>query len=251
MKSLTHFMIFGVCFFSLQIARAETIHAAVAANFTAAMKDIAAEFEAKSGHKVILSFGSSGKIFAQISHGAPFHIFLSADQAKPAALTKAGLSVPQSQFTYAIGSLVLWSAQPDFLVDGEARLKSGAFNKLALANPKLAPYGAAALEVLTALQLKEATEAKWVQGENISQTYQFVASGNAELGFIALSQVMDKGHIKTGSSWIVPSTLYRPVRQDAVLLKSAEKNTAAIELLAYLRGNDAHQIIHNYGYRTE
>lgn len=232
-------------------AHAENVHVAVAANFTAAMKDVAAQFEKGSEHKVTLSFGSSGKIFAQIQNGAPFQVFLSADQDKPEALEKAGLSVPGSRYTYAIGALALWSSKPGFVDESYTRLKSGDFNKLSLANPKLAPYGAAAIEVLEALKLTEATKSKWVQGENISQTYQFIASGNADLGFVALAQIMDKGHIKGGSSWIVPNELYSPIRQDAVLLESAKDSAGAKALLTYLRSDEARTIIRSYGYKTE
>ena len=242
---------FALSYLLINAAHGENIHVAVAANFTAAMKDIAAQFEKSSEHKINLSFGSSGKIFAQIQNGAPFQVFFSADQAKPEALEKTGLTVPGSRFTYAIGVLALWSAKPDFVNDDASRLKNGDFNKLALANPKLAPYGAAAMEALENLKLKQATEPKWVQGENIVQTYQFVATGNAELGFVALSQIMDKRHIKGGSSWIIPSNLYNPIRQDAVLLKSAKDNTAANALLEYLRSSEARAIIHSYGYKTE
>lgn len=230
---------------------AETVHAAVAANFTTAMKELVTQFEQTSEHKVKLSFGSSGKIFAQIRNGAPFQIFLSADQAKPQALEEAGLTVPGSRFTYAVGALVLWSAKPGLVDSKYSRLKTGEFNKLAFANPKVAPYGAAAMEILQALNLTELTAGKWVQGENIAQTYQFVASGNADLGFVALSQVMDKGHIKTGSSWIVPRELYSPIRQDAVLLTRGQDSIAAKALLKYLTSDTARAIIHSYGYTTQ
>jgi molybdate transport system substrate-binding protein len=230
---------------------AEEIHAAVASNFTAPMKDIAKQYEEESGNKVILSFGSSGKFFAQIQNGAPFQIFLSADENKPDALEKAGLVVTNTRFTYAIGALALWSANPDFIYNNDARLRSGDFNKLALANPKLAPYGVAATEVLKGLGLTESTKSKWVMGENISQTYQFASTGNTDLGFVALSQIMSKGRIEKGSSWIIPSDQYSPIRQDAVLLKNAENNTAAKGLLDYLRSAKARNIIHSYGYKTE
>lgn len=230
---------------------AEEVYAAVASNFTIAMKDIAKQYEEESGNKVVLSFGSSGKFFAQIQHGAPFQVFLSADQNKPDALEKAGFIVPNSRFTYAIGALALWSAKPDFIHNNDTRLKSGDFNKLALANPKLAPYGIAATEVLENLGLTESTKSKWVMGENISQTYQFASTGNTDLGFVALSQIMSKGHIEKGSSWIIPTDQYSPIRQDAVLLKSAENNAAAKGLLDYLRSDKARNIIHSYGYKTE
>lgn len=235
----------------LSTAQADDIYAAVAANFTAPMKDIVAQFELSSNHKVILSFGSSGKFFAQIRNGAPFQLFLSADQDKPQALEDAGLSVADSRFTYAVGALALWSAKPGFIGTGHSRLQSGDFNKLALANPKLAPYGVAAVEVLTALKLKQATESKWVMGENIAQAYQFVGSRNADLGFVALSQLIDKGTVKEGSSWIIPSELYNPIRQDAALLKNAENSSGAKALLAYLRSDKARTIIRAYGYTTD
>lgn len=232
-------------------AYAEEVYAAVAANFTSAMKSIVSQFEADTTHKVRVSYGSSGKIFAQIKNGAPFQVFLSADQVKPEVLEKDGYTVPDSRFTYAIGSLALWSAKSDLVDEHYTALRTGNFNKVALANPKVAPYGAAAIEVLNALELKEATNAKWVQGENIAQTYQFVATGNADLGFVALSQITDKGHVTEGSTWIVPSDLYTPIRQDAVLLKRSEGSAGAIALIDYLRSEKARAIIHSYGYKTD
>jgi molybdate transport system substrate-binding protein len=248
MKTLTGLM--AGCLM-LTSVHAEPVHVAVAANFTAAMKDIAAQFEQNTGHKVVLSFGSSGKLFAQIQHGAPFEVFLSADQAKPRALQEAGMVADNSRFTYAIGALALWSREPGFVDDKAGRLRDVDFHKLALANPRLAPYGAAAVEVLESMNLVQETKAKWVMGENIAQTYQFTASGNADLGFVALSQIMAEGHIKGGSSWIVPADLYEPIRQDAVLLKSASEDAAAKALLAYLKGDEAKAIIESYGYKTD
>ncbi|WP_369920599.1 molybdate ABC transporter substrate-binding protein [Marinomonas polaris] len=252
MRSFTSLSIMLLSFLVLNSSTyAEEIHAAVASNFTAPMKDIAKQYEEDSGNKVILSFGSSGKFFAQIQNGAPFQVFLSADENKPDALEKAGLIITGTRFTYAIGALALWSAKPDFIDNNDARLKSGDFNKLALANPKLAPYGVAATEVLEELGLTESTKSKWVMGENISQTYQFASTGNTDLGFVALSQIMSEGRIAKGSSWIIPTDQYSPIRQDAVLLKSAENSTAAKELLDYLRSDKARSIIHSYGYKTE
>ena len=235
----------------LDSANADEIHAAVAANFTSAMKKVVSQFEADTPHTVKVSYGSSGKIFAQIKNGAPFQVFLSADQVKPEALEKDGYTVPDSRFTYAIGALALWSATPGLVDEHYTALKTGAFNKLAMANPKVAPYGAAAIDVLSALNLTESTKAKWVQGENIAQTYQFVATGNADLGFVALSQIADKGHVAEGSTLIIPGNLYRPIRQDAVLLKRAEGHSAAKALMNYLRSEEARAIIHSYGYKTE
>lgn len=233
------------------IAKAETISAAVASNFTEAMKAIAYEFEIRSGHQVQLSFGSSGKFYAQIKQGAPYELFFSADQLKPALLEQEGLTAPGSRFTYAIGTLALWSADPT-KVDAEAKvLTEGDFKKLAIANPKLAPYGAAAIETLQALGIESSTRNKLVQGENIAQAYQFAATGNAELGLVALSQIIDEGKIKTGSAWIVPANLYTPIRQDAVLLRHAEQSKAARQLLAFVRSEQARALIATYGYQAE
>lgn len=247
-KRLTTLML---SYFLISSAHADDIYLAVATNFTATMKEIVTKFEQSHDHKVITSFGSSGKIYAQIKHGAPFQLFLSADQTKPALLEKEGLTLPGSRFTYAIGALALWSFKPDFVGADFTQLKNNNFNKLALANPKLAPYGVAALEVLDALKLKRLTEPKWVQGENIAQTYQFVATGNADLGFVALSQIMDKGHIQAGSSFIIPRQLYSPIRQDAVLLKRAKNSAGAKALHDYIKSAEAKTIIHVFGYQTE
>lgn len=232
-------------------ANAEKINVAVASNFTAAMKEIVAEFEKETGDQVELSFGSSGKFFAQISNGAPFYVFFSADQDKPIALVNNNLAVSDSRFTYAIGALALWSADPNFIDENASALKQGRFKKLALANPKLAPYGVAAVQTLQNLGLREANEAKWVQGENIAQTFQFVDTGNAELGFIALSQIMEQGKIKKGSAWSVPAALHDPIRQDAVLLNKGRDSAAAKALLQFVRGEKAAIIIKSFGYSVE
>lgn len=233
-----------------QSALAEEIKVAVASNFTAAMNDIVAEFEQHSGHKVLLSFGSSGKFYAQIKNGAPFQAFFSADQAKPAALEEDGLVVAHSRFTYAVGALALWSSKPGLVDDKAGILKRGNFNKLALANPRLAPYGLAAVEVLESLQLKNAIEPKWVQGENIAQTWQFVSTGNADIGFVALSQIMSEGKIVEGSAWVVPADLHSSIKQDAVLLRKGANSEAAVALLNFVRGEQARKIIEAYGYLT-
>jgi len=230
-------------------AMAAEVHVAVAANFAAPMKQIVAEFEKETGHKVVLSFGASGKFYAQIKNGAPFKILLSADDEKPIQLVKDGLAVADSRFTYAIGTLVLWSAKPGF-VDGKGEvLNKGSFNKIAIANPKLAPYGTAAIELLTKRGLLAAITPKFVQGENISQTFQFVSTGNAELGFIALSQVMNDGAITNGSAWIVPGSMHSPIRQDAVLLTTGKDNAAAKALLTYLKSERVKKSIRLYGYQ--
>ena len=233
--------------FSL-FAHADEVQVAVAANFTAPMQQIAAQFEKDSGHKATLAFGATGKFYAQIINGAPFEILLSADDETPARLEKEGLGIVGSRFTYAIGTLVLWSANPT-LVDTKGEiLKSGDFKHLALANPKTASYGTAAVEAMTKLGLMTSLQPRFVQGENISQTQQFIMSGNAELGFVALSQVYKDGKIAGGSAWIVPANLYQPIQQDAVLLSKGKNKPAAFALLAYLKGDKARAIIKSYGY---
>lgn len=229
-------------------AGAAEVTVAVAANFTAPMKQIAADFEKETGHKVLLSFGASGKFYAQIKNGAPFHLFLSADDEKPAQLEKDGLTVPGSRFTYAVGTLVLWSARPGFVDPKGEVLSKGTFDKLSIANPKLAPYGTAAIEVLTKKGLLAAVQPKLVQGENISQAYQFVSTGNADLGFVALSQVMQDGRISSGSAWVVPDNLHSPIRQDAVLLLKGKGNQAAEGLANYLKTDKVKAVIRKYGY---
>ncbi|MEQ9332198.1 molybdate ABC transporter substrate-binding protein [Thalassobaculum sp.] len=225
-------------------ARAGEVHVAVAANFTEAAKEIVGRFEAASGHRAILSFGSTGQLYAQISHAAPFEVFLAADPVRPRMAVEAGLAVPGSQVTYATGRIVLFS--PDrALVTGEATLRDGRFARLAIANPATAPYGAAAVEVLQALGVHETLRERLVQGNNIAQAYQFVATGNAELGFVALSQVV--GHDR-GSRWIVPFELYRPIAQDAVLLRPGAGNTAAVAFMAFLQGPEARAVNRKYGY---
>jgi molybdate transport system substrate-binding protein len=230
------------------LASAEEVNVAVAANFTAPMKQIAADFEKATGHKVLLSYGASGKFYAQIANGAPFQLFLSADDEKPAQLEKDGLVVPGSRFTYAVGTLVLWSPKAGVVdVKGEV-LKKGAFRKISIANPKLAPYGSAAMETLAKLGLEGALAPWTVTGENIAQTFQFVESGNAELGFVALSQVMKEGKIASGSAWIVPAKMHSPIRQDAVLLLKGKGNPAAEALAAYLKTGKVKALIRSYGY---
>jgi len=229
-------------------ALAEEIQVAVAANFTAPMKLIAADFEKDTGHKAVLTFGATGKFYAQISNGAPFEVFLAADDETPARLEKEGAAVNGSRFTYATGKLVLWSAQTG-LVDAQGEvLKKGDFKKIAIAAPKLAPYGAAAVETMNKLGLQAALEPKLVQGESIGQAFSFVSTGNAELGFIALSQVYEGGKIKSGSAWIVPENLHSPIRQDAVLLAKAKDSKAAVQLMAYLKTDKAKAVIRTFGY---
>ncbi len=229
-------------------AHAEQVSVAVAANFTAPMQKIAAAFEADTGHKAELSFGATGKFYAQITNGAPFQILLSADDTTPAKLEREGKVVANSRFTYAIGTLVLWSAKDGYVDDKGAVLKSGDFKHLAIANPKLAPYGLAATQVMDKLGLTATLQPRFVLGENIAQTYQFVATGNAQLGFVALSQVMADGKIAQGSAWQVPADMHEPIRQDAALLETGKGNAAATALMQYLKGDKAKGIIKSYGY---
>ncbi len=242
-------LMLAVAFISIPI-QADTTHIAVASNFTGAMKALINVFEESSTHKVKASYGSSGKIYAQIKHGAPFQLFFSADQAKPLALYQQGLTT-EKPFTYAFGALALWSSHADFQHNELNLLQSNDFNKLSFANPKLAPYGIAAREVLENLKLLQATQKKWVQGENIAQAYQFVGSGNADLGFVALSQVKNKAPY-----WLVPSKLYSPIRQDAVLLSagssiSSGRNKAASAFLHFIRSEQSQAIIESFGYTAK
>lgn len=246
MRRLLAGLISLFCFASSTYAAEVSV--ALAANFSAPMQKIAAAFEQDTGHKAVLSTGATGKFYAQIRHGAPFQLLLAADQTTPERLEREGLAVAGTRFTYAIGQLVLWSTEPG-LVDAEgAVLRSERFTRIALADPKLAPYGAAALETLDKLGLRQQLQSKFVQGENIAQTYQFVASGNAPLGFVALSQVFADGRIREGSAWIVPAELHSPLLQDAVILKAGADNPAALALADYLRGEKARSIMQSYGY---
>ena len=231
-------------------AHAEDISVAVAANFTAPMKLVAAEFEKESGHKVVASFGSTGKFYAQIKNGAPFEVLLAADDETPAKLVKEKAGASGSQFTYAVGKLVLWSAKPGLVDSTGSVLNRGDFAHLSLADPKLAPYGAAAVQTLKALGIFEALQPKIVTAENITQAYQFVGSGNAELGFVALSQVRkdDKDGKLEGSSWLVPAHLYTPIRQDAVILEPGKGKPAVEALMKFLKGDKAKAIIKPFGY---
>jgi molybdate transport system substrate-binding protein len=237
--------VLGVTWLGVAVHAAE-VQVAVAANFTAPMQKIAPLFEADTGHKVVLSFGSTGRFYAQIKNGAPFDVLLAADDETPAKLEAEAQG--SSRFTYAIGQLVLWSKQPALVDDKGDVLKTGKFEKIALADPKLAPYGLAAVESLTKLGLIDGLRPKFVQGENIAQTYQYVASENAALGFVALSQVWVDGKLREGSAWRVPAHLHNPIRQDAILLNKGKDNLAAAALMQYLRSEKARAVIQSFGY---
>ncbi|QKL01644.1 molybdate ABC transporter substrate-binding protein [Pseudomonas sp. NY5710] len=234
--------------FAFNTAWADEVQVAVAANFTAPIQAIAKDFEHDTGHKLVAAYGATGQFYAQIKNGAPFEVFLAADDTTPKKLEEEKQIVPGSRFTYAIGTLALWSAK-DGYVDAKGQvLKHNAFSHLAIANPKAAPYGLAATQVLDKLQLTEATKGKIVEGQNITQAFQFVSTGNAELGFVALSQIFKDGKVTQGSAWIVPANLHDPIRQDAVLLDKGKDNAAAKALIEYLKGPKAAALIKSYGY---
>lgn len=229
-------------------AQAGEVQVAVAANFAAPMEKIAADFAADTGHKAVVATGSTGKFYTQIKNGAPFEVLLAADDETPKKLEAEGLAVAGSSRTYAIGKLALYSTKPGYVdAQGEV-LRQGTFQHLSVANPKLAPYGAAAMETLKALGLEQTLQPRIVQGENIAQAYQFVATGNAELGFVALSQISNPAQPAAGSWWVVPASLYTPIRQDAVLLKKGEGQAAAAALLEYLKSDKARALIRSFGY---
>ena len=228
--------------------QAGEVQVAVAANFAGPFQKIAAVFQAETGHTTKVSVGSTGKFHTQIKEGAPFEVLLAADQETPKKLEDEGLAAKGQGFTYAKGKLVLWSAKEGFADCKGAVLKKGSFSHLAVANPKLAPYGAAGLETLKALGLTDALTPKIVQGDNIAQTFQFIATGSAELGFVALSQVASPDKPAGGAYWLVPAKLYAPILQDATLLKKGEGNAAAAALLKFLQGDKAHIIIKAFGY---
>lgn len=229
-------------------AQADEVLVAVAANFAAPMTRLAEAFTAATGHTLKLASGATGKFYSQIVAGAPFEVLLSADDETPRRLIAEGHAVAGSAFTYAVGQLVLWSATPGLVDPQGAVLASGRFQKLAIANPKTAPYGRAAVEVLAARGLTAALAPKLVTGESVAQAYQFIATGNAELGFVALSQVSVPGKAPVGSTWRVPASLHAPMRQDAVLLKAGAGKPAAAALLQWLRTEPAQAVIQSYGY---
>ena len=234
--------------FTVGTACADDVQVAVAANFTAPIQAIANDFEKDTGHKLIAAYGATGQFYTQIKNGAPFEVFLAADDSTPEKLEKEGETVPGSRFTYAVGTLALWSAK-DGYVDPEGQvLKEGTYQHLAIANPKAAPYGLAATQVLEKMGLTEKVKDKLVEGQNITQAYQFVSTGNAQLGFVALSQIYKDGKVSSGSAWIIPEALHDPIKQDAVILKKGANNPAAKALTEYLKGPKAAAIIKSFGY---
>lgn len=226
-------------------AAAAEVRVAVAGNFVPAMEALEAAFEAETGHEVTLAAGSTGKLYAQIVHGAPFDVFLAADEDRPARLEAGGMTVPGSRFTYAVGRIVLWA--PDGAAN-EERLKAGDFRRLAVANPSLAPYGAAAMQVIGAVGVEEALAPKLVLGEDVGQAFAFVRTGNAELGFVALSQILALPEEERGGWWTPAQALYTPVRQDAALLRRGAENEAATAFLDFLRSAAGRAVLERYGY---
>ncbi|WP_191487544.1 molybdate ABC transporter substrate-binding protein [Pseudomonas sp. FEN] len=237
----------GVLAFST--AQAAEVQVAVAANFSAPIQAIAADFEKDTGHKLVAAYGATGQFYTQIKNGAPFEVFLAADDSTPAKLEKEGDIVAGSRFTYAVGTLALWSAK-DGYVDAKGQvLKDNQYQHLSIADPKAAPYGLAATQVLDKLGLHDKVKDKLVTGQNITQAYQFISTGNAELGFVALSQIYKDGKVTSGSAWIVPANLHDSIRQDAVILNKGKDNIAAKALVDYLKGPKAAAIIKSYGYQ--
>jgi molybdate transport system substrate-binding protein len=224
---------------------------AVAANMASPMKRIAADFQLASGHELVVALGSTGRFYAQMHGGAPYEVLIAADEETPARLEREGLAVPGSRYTYAVGRLVLWSADPQAVDPQGAVLKQPPRGRLAIADGRLAPYGAAALQTLTNLGVLPAWQPNLVQGESIGQAFQFVATGNAQYGFLSLSQVMIDGRIPKGSAWVVPAQLHAPLRQQVVLLNPGRTNPVAVALLEYLKTEPARATLRAYGYDVE
>lgn len=231
------------------VASSENVSVAVAANFKEPLEEISAKFHQSTGHTVSISAESSGKIVSQIQNGASYDIFLSADQAKPIKLEQEGGIVPGSRFTYAVGKLALWSATPGYVDRNGKVLKTGSYSHIAIADPKLAPYGLAATQTLQKMGLTAAVNDRLVVGKNIGTTFGYVQTGNAELGFVAMSQIYKNGKLTHGGSyWLVPQSYYKPIRQDAVLLPGGKGNPAAVALMKYLKSPAARKVMKSYGY---
>jgi len=240
-------LLFVLHAFASTAALADDIHIAVASNFAQTIKPLASNFEEKTGHHLRISLASTGTLYAQIKHGAPYQVLLSADSATPMLLEQEGLAISDSRFTYAKGKLVLWQSNKT-TTDALSSLKTGNFSHLAIANPKLAPYGFAAIETLKQLNVLDARKKQIIHGESIAQTYQFVASKNAQLGFIALSQIIDNHSIEKDATWLVPQALYTPIHQQAIVMKSAMHDQAVMQFIQFLQSPDAQIIIKSHGY---
>jgi molybdate transport system substrate-binding protein len=238
-------LLFSIVTYSVNAAE---VSAAVAANFTVPAQQIAALFEKETGNSVKFSFGSTGKFYSQIKEGAPFDVLLAADEKTPKKMEQEGLAVANTGFVYAVGKLVLWSAKAGYVDSKGDVLRKGSYNKLSYAEPKLAPYGLAAQETLQKLNLWDKVQSKLVTGDSITQAYQFAATGNAELAFIALSQITKEGKVMDGSWWIVPPDLYSPIKQSAILLSAAKDKTASQAFLDFLKSEKVVAIIRSFGY---
>lgn len=240
---------FVLALFVSVATHAAEVKVAVAANFAQTLKEISTVFEQDTGHKLAITQGSTGKLYAQISQGAPFEVLLSADDETPEKLITEGKAITGTRFTYAIGRLALWSPKPDLVDEGGQVLKTDKFRFLAIANARVAPYGRAAVQVMQKLGVLSSIEPRVVQGESITQTFQFVSTGNAQLGFVALSQITENGKLKSGSAWFVPENMHEQLRQDAVLLNPGKDSAAASALLNFLKSDKAKKIITAHGYQ--
>lgn len=247
--NMLHSIISAMLLLISSLGFAGEVRVAVAANFAQTLKEISSAFEKDTGHKIALTQGSTGKLYAQISQGAPFDVLLSADDETPEKLIKEGKAVSGTQFTYAIGRLALWSPKPDLVDDGGQVLKTDKFRFIAIANARVAPYGRAAVQTMQKLGVLSSIEPRVVQGESITQTFQFVSTGNAQLGFVALSQILEHGKIKSGSAWIVPEMMHETLKQDVVLLSPGKDSVAATAFLNFLKTDKAKKIIAAHGYQ--
>jgi len=237
---------------SVSSAGADEALIAVASNFAEPATVLKADFETSTGHALRLATGSTGTLYAQIVHGAPFHALLAADRVRPARLEAEGAGVRGSRFTYAIGHLVLWSPDPDRIgADGVATLRAGRFDHLAIAHPELAPYGRAARQTLQHFGLWEALAPRIARGQNVAQAFSMVATGSAPLGLVARASVMSPRNQRPGSRWDVPAEAHEPIRQDALLLEAGADHPAATDFLRFLRSADAHRVIERFGYGVE
>lgn len=230
-------------------AGAAEVNVAVAANFTAPMKDIAAIYEKDTGNKVLASFGATGAFYAQIKNGAPYQVLFAADAKTPKKIEDEGLGVKGSAKPYAYGKLVLWSAAPNFVKENKDFILDASVQKIAVANPKLAPYGEAAYQTMQKWGNLEKAEPKFVTGDNIGKTFQYVSTSNAQVGFVALSQVFKDGKMTSGSGWIIPSDMYSPIRQDSVVLNPGKDNKAVAEFMKFMATSPkVRKVIESYGY---
>ncbi len=238
-----------VLMLSIPYIHASELNIAVASNFATTAKQLAQIYHQTTGNNVVISSASTGTLYNQIKNGAPFAVLLSADTTTTAKLIADNLVIESSNYTYATGRVVLWSKQANYVDNNGSILKTQSYNHLAVANPKLAPYGAAGYQVINYFKLAEQLKTKIVTGDNINSTYQLIASGNAELGFVALAQIMRNGKITSGSAWVVPDNIATPIKQTAVVLTSAKNNPIAYDFMNFLKSSQAQQIIHSYGYQ--